>query len=307
MTYQKTILPLLVIILVSCGTLRTGEQAPAKPLVAQSPQDIVPQWRTFAPEANEALEYYTGKIIKPRLEFCAVRVDLGAPQLKIFVAQGGSNKNSGGANSGGQAISTKVSSFVRDNNLLAGINALPFEPVSGTEGEYRKNVGIVISDGYVLSPPHPDYDALIFYDDAAPAIVSQSQIVSAVHIANAVGGFFQILADGELSAHTLNSGGGFAIKRHPRSAAGISADGKYLYLCVVDGRHPASIGSTEAETAVILRQLGAWNGINFDGGGSSCLVLRYPHNRVSPLNRPVHKNIPGAERAVAGCIGVALR
>ena len=111
-----------------------------------------------------------------------------------------------------------------------------------------------------------------------------------------------ILSDGKISMHTESNNA-----RHPRSAAGISADGKYLYLLVIDGRRLASAGSTEAETALILKQLGAWNGINFDGGGSSALALRFPDGKVRPINTPIHNNIPGLERAVAGCLGVGLR
>ena len=263
---------------------------------AESPQTIEPHWQQFDREAGEAIALFEGKILKPRLELWAVRIDLSAPHIKIFTAAG--NPESRGAS----ILSTYVTSFVRDNNLLAGINALPFDPVSGKEGEYRGNVGIVISDGYILSPPHSSFSALVFYDDAPPAIIPQSKIVSAVNIAHAVGGFYQILADGALSAHTENSA-----ERHPRSAAGISADGRYLYLLAIDGRRLGSVGSTEAETAEILRQLGAWNGINLDGGGSTSLALRFPDGKVRPVNKPIHNNIPGTERGVAGCIGVGLK
>ena len=265
------------------------------PLAAESLQAIIPEWQQFAPEADGAIMYCAVKTAKPRLELQALRIDLSAPTIRIVVAAGSPAGNM-------SYLSTKVSSFVRDNGLLAGINTLPFEPSSGTEAEYRKNIGIVISEGVILSPPHPDFDALVFYEDSRAVIMPQSQIISAVNIEHAAGGFHIILADGELSARTENNN-----SRHPRSAAGISLNGKYLYLLVIDGRRPASAGSTEAETALILKQLGAWNGINFDGGGSSTLALRFPDGKVRPVNTPIHNNIPGTERAVAGCLGVGLR
>jgi len=290
-----------VIFLSSCASAPLRDLSPEKQLSAQTPQTIVPVWQTFAPEADGALAFFAGKTARPRLELRALRIDLTAPQLRIFVAAGLPQQAGKNENTGNAALSTKVSSFVRDNNLLAGINALPFDPVSGKEGEYRKNVGIVIADGAVLSPPHPVFAALVFFDDARTAIIPQSQIESTENIAHAVGGFHAILIDGELSEHAKNS-----TSRHPRSAAGISADGQYLYLLVIDGRRLASIGSTEAVTAAILKQLGAWNGINFDGGGSSSLALRFPDGSVRPVNTPIHNNIPGTERAVAGCLGVGL-
>jgi len=293
---------LTVIFLLSCASKPSVAILPEQQVQAEGPFNLVPYWQPFTEEAKGALLWYTAKIAKPRLELWAVRVDLSSPHIQIVSAAG--SKNTRGSNA---SLSTKVSSFVRDNNLFVGINALPFEPTSDKENEYRRNVGIVISDGYILAPPHPAYDALVFYDNSSAsidkgraAIISQSQIISAVNIDHAVGGFRQILINGELSPHTLTDE-----SRHPRSAAGISSDGKYLYLMVVDGRRIGSIGCTQAETAQILKQLGAWNAINFDGGGSSSLVLRMD-GRVRPVNTPIHNNIPGLERAVAGCLGIKL-
>jgi hypothetical protein len=92
--------------------------------------------------------------------------------------------------------------------------------------------------------------------------------------------------------------------RHPRSAAGLSEDGKTLYLLVIDGRRLSSVGATEEELAMILKQLGAWNGLNLDGGGSSVLALRFPDGKVRAVNTPIHNRIPGMQRGVATCLGL---
>jgi len=268
--------------------------------VAPSPETAAAQWQPFAEEADadSGLAYYAGRVSRPRLEFNALRVDLSHPGLRIFAAGGGGNPVS--RTDDGRFLSVKVSSFVRDNNLTAGINALPFDPVSGKEGEPRTNIGIVITDGVMVSPPHAPFDALVFYADGSAAIMSQSAIESAALIDSAVGGFHRILEGGELVPRVLDSQ-----PRHPRSAAGISPDGKYLYLLVIDGRRLGSVGSTEAETALLLRALGATEGINFDGGGSTALALRYPGGKIRVVNTPIHGHIPGRERAVAGCLGIA--
>jgi hypothetical protein len=67
---------------------------------------------------------------------------------------------------------------------------------------------------------------------------------------------------------------------HPRTAAGRTADGRLLLL-VVDGRQPESRGVDLRELAVIMRDLGAVDALNLDGGGSSALVVG-----GVPLNRP---------------------
>lgn len=67
-------------------------------------------------------------------------------------------------------------------------------------------------------------------------------------------------------------GPGFADARHPRTAAGVRADGRIL-LVTVDGRQPEkSVGMTIAELASLLIELGAVEAINMDGGGSTTMV-----------------------------------
>jgi hypothetical protein len=61
--------------------------------------------------------------------------------------------------------------------------------------------------------------------------------------------------------------------RHPRTAVGISRDARTLYLLVVDGRSVKSVGMTLVELAGELRRLGAWEALNFDGGGSTTMVV----------------------------------
>ena len=61
--------------------------------------------------------------------------------------------------------------------------------------------------------------------------------------------------------------------RQPRTAIGVTADGKIL-LVVIDGRQPRwSRGATLGELRTILRDLGAVDALNLDGGGSSEMVV----------------------------------
>ena len=298
----KNFLPLFLIsvILTTCTTLSPVSAEKEQPAVFSLIEDVKPQWLLF----TDGIGYFHGKIFSPRLEFYALKIDLFAPNVGIVVKAGANNGDLG----------TKVSSFVRDNNLVAGINAVPFDIITSVEGQPIQNMGIIISDGILLSPANRHYDALVFYDvqnqdneeNSAPvraAIVSQSSIhQSTQSIKNAVGGFHQILTDGEPAQRTLNNE-----SRHPRSAAGICEDGRFLFLLVIDGRRANSAGSTENETALLLQAFGSHNGINFDGGGSSALVMRYPDGETRVVNTPIHGMIPGQERAVAGCLGISLK
>jgi hypothetical protein len=205
--------------------------------------------------------------------------------------------------------STRVSSFVERFNCLAGINANPFSPISAREGEERTIVGIAVSEGVPASLPDPGFDALIFYVDGGAAIVRQEDIQDLAPIKNAVGGFHIVLQRGELPERLRQTGDdpsqGSPLPRHPRSAAGLSADGGILYLLAVDGRRPGSVGANEAELGLLLKQLGAAEGLNFDGGGSTALALRFPNGKVRPVNTPIHNHVPGWERGVAVCLGLS--
>ncbi|PPA69687.1 phosphodiester glycosidase family protein [Jeotgalibacillus proteolyticus] len=65
----------------------------------------------------------------------------------------------------------------------------------------------------------------------------------------------------------------FALHRHPRTIVGIKENGNLLFV-TVDGRNPErSIGLNFVESAQLLQALGAVDGINLDGGGSTSLVI----------------------------------
>ncbi len=59
-----------------------------------------------------------------------------------------------------------------------------------------------------------------------------------------------------------------------RSAAGISKDGKTIYMVGVEGRTEASKGLSLGDLAAFLEGLGAWQAINLDGGGSTTMAAR---------------------------------
>lgn len=61
---------------------------------------------------------------------------------------------------------------------------------------------------------------------------------------------------------------------HPRSAIGYTKDG-YLLVLAVEGRNNGvAAGVTMQTLGEMMVDLGAWEGLNLDGGGSSCLLIR---------------------------------
>jgi hypothetical protein len=282
----------------ACAGLSPARQAGRAVFAAVG--DVVPQWQDLpAGRAQEGaaapLAFFVGSVAQPALRFYAVRADLADERVEVAAS--------------GAARSERVSSFTRRTGCIAGINALPFAPVSAREGEAREVVGLLVAERCLVSRPDPRYDALVFYENAPPAIIRQGEAAgegALEGVRHAVGGFRAVLEGGALPAR-LTGEGAAGTARHPRSAAGLSAEGRYLFLLAIDGRQWGSRGATEAETGLLLRALGASEGLNFDGGGSTALALRAADGTVRVLNRPVHGMVPGRERAVAGCLGVRLR
>ena len=79
--------------------------------------------------------------------------------------------------------------------------------------------------------------------------------------------------EGVIDAHDLSFGYAWAEQRQPRAVAGIDRDGRLL-LVTVDGRQPGiSEGVTIEEGAHLMRELGAVDAMNRDGGGSTAMAV----------------------------------
>ena len=105
-----------------------------------------------------------------------------------------------------------------------------------------------------------------------------------VNIAQAIGSdnYTQILVNGKVAQD------GFWNELHPRTGFGASFTRDTVYMLVVDGRG-VSAGCTTKVLAEILQHYGAYNAVNWDGGGSSCVYVR-------PLG-PMNNGSDGKERA----------
>ena len=97
-----------------------------------------------------------------------------------------------------------------------------------------------------------------------------------VNIAQAIGSdnYTQILVNGKVAQD------GFWDELHPRTGFGTSFTRDTVFMLVVDGRSAISAGCTTKVLAEILQHYGAYNAVNWDGGGSSCLYVR-PYGQMN--------------------------
>ncbi|MGW3497496.1 phosphodiester glycosidase family protein [Streptomyces sp. NPDC001020] len=123
----------------------------------------------------------------------------------------------------------------------------------------------------------------------------------------------RLVAAGSQVAYTFAIGG-FPVLRHGtplpgldattsavRTAVGIKDSGHRLLLLALDGAARYRSGLTVAEVAWVLRKLGATDGFNLDGGGSTTLVTRAPKASAATVRN--HPSV-GVERPVPNGIGV---
>lgn len=98
-------------------------------------------------------------------------------------------------------------------------------------------------------------------------------------IAEAVSGRQMLLNDGVKQSDDTHL--------EPRTAVGVTEDGKRVFILVADGRRREySNGLSYSDMAAIFQQLGAYDALNLDGGGSSSFSVAASSGGFAPLNRP---------------------
>jgi len=147
------------------------------------------------------------------------------------------------------------------------------------------------SNGVVLSGHGVSRDflnAATFVGDTIKMVLKLSPETR--RIRELIGGGPSMIRNGSVTVPS----GSFSSDRHPRTAIGFSQDSTKLYLFVVDGRQTGfSIGMSLYELADYMMERGVYHGINFDGGGSSAMVVRN-----SVMNSPSD----GVERSVSNAL-----
>jgi hypothetical protein len=158
-----------------------------------------------------------------------------------------------GDESRGRAVVAAVDSPAAVTSVAAG-TALLLVRGEAAEWARRRSPGEVVQ-----------WSASVRIDDGSGSILTAHE---------AVGGFPALLLGGRdiLGLQTVRRA--FGAARHPRTALAWPTDRQRLLFIVVDGRQEHSAGMTLPELVTLLRRLGADEGINLDGGGSTALAIR---------------------------------
>ncbi|MFC5931730.1 metallophosphoesterase [Cryobacterium melibiosiphilum] len=107
----------------------------------------------------------------------------------------------------------------------------------------------------------------------------------ALEVCEAAGAWHRILTDGVVEQ--INNS-----ELHPRTMVGFSADGATAYFAVLGGRSATARGMTLTEQGQFMKELGAANATNADGGGSSQMNVREAGDDFSTIQNTPSDGFP---------------
>lgn len=198
-----------------------------------------------------------------------------------------------------------TSSFLEKNLLHMAINADGFyylDPATYNPQTYCadgglpvKLIGLAASRGKQYSTKAPGRPILY---------ISQKNVVSFDKPTGSI--FNAVTGDRYLVTKGIKVSGLEATSEDPRTAIGISQNGRNLVMLVVDGRE-FSEGATFPDLADLMLSYGVYTGISLDGGGSSAMIIKGIDGKARAVNKLMEDNIPGNERAVANHLGIFIK
>ncbi len=248
----------------------------------------------------EGATYFRKVLNSPRKMVAnVIGIDLHTPNLSFFVTPS-RNKN-------GVLCAQTTSEFLTDFKVQIAINGdaftqgqpnLPDSNQSCPDGNVPlKSNGYAASKGIIYNNKQTGQP--ILYINKENKISFNRPTTDVYH---AISGDKMVVFNGKPVPTLVND------RANPRTALGISANGRWLILMVIDGRQPRySEGATYTELADLLISLGVNTGITLDGGGSSTMVIEDVNKKAQVLNSPIDSMIPGKERPVANHLGIFLK
>lgn len=222
------------------------------------------------------------RINEPGIDAHVTRIDLTEDDVRVVVTRESER-------------GMRVSEFAKKNKALAAINGDYFD-------DKMKPIGLTVGPcGTWEGTKDTAREGVVAVGRGEARIHKQSLVMDVVDesIGAAVSGWPLLVSEcTPLTGKELPGSDAFTRAPHPRTAIGLSKDGKTLYFVVVDGRREDVGGMTLPELGQFMRdRLKVCSAINMDGGGSSAMWVE---------DRIVNKPSDGSERRVADHIAVVL-
>ena len=227
------------------------------------------QWQLVAP----GIEYQ--RVTRGTLDVHVARIDLRNAKLRVIASEEGDR-------------GLTVSEFAKKREAIIAINADYFD-------EQQRPIGLSAGACGVWTKGQPvgRKQGLVGVGRKR-AEIQQNTMKKRWWMSGAVSGWPMLNKNCEPIAQ-LPGSDHFTRAPHPRTAVGLSKNGKTMYFVVADGRRPGVPGPTLPELAAFMDELGACSAMNLDGGGSSAFWLK-----DAVVNQPSD----GTERKVGNHLAV---
>lgn len=172
--------------------------------------------------------------------------------------------------------------------------------VGQTVTEVRKNQAstTIPEDGYVIASRNATTIAQLeqSFIPGLPATLDIQLDFNPENVEFAFGALNYLVKNGQ-----LNDVSNEALGSNPRTAIGFNKDNTEMIMVTIDGRNKNYVGVKQTELAEILLDLGAYNAVNMDGGGSTTMGIDFLKNsNITVVNIPSD----GKERKIASGVGV---
>ena len=155
----------------------------------------------------------------------------------------------------------------------------PLGSAIGISGKREADVAWLYTDslrrcGYAMQTPMmPSKDSSV---KLKYAVNKSDPALKKWKMRTAVGGGPVLVQKGEIKItnnEELKFTGKAIDDKHPRTAMGYTMNNKLIIL-VIEGRNPGKAeGATLTQEARIFKEIGCWEALNLDGGGSSCMLV----------------------------------
>lgn len=195
--------------------------------------------------------------------------------------------------------SALLDTLATHEQVVGGVNGDFFNLKDGSP------TNLLIVKGRMITPPNGQ--PVLALDSAGVPHIARFTIRDGVlapfHPMNAIGGRGILVRNGQIDADVDTVGNAGFRARNPRTAAGITRNGRQLMLVTVDGREYRNAGMTLRELARLMLALGARDAVNLDGGGSTTFVYADPDSSGS-LRVANHPSDKEGERTVGDALAI---
>ncbi len=238
-------------------------------------------------EAYRGIDYevYSTEGTKPTT-IHVLRVDLSSAEITVIATKG-------------EERGVTPSQFAANRGAQIVINGDLFNPSQFRPSGIARGGGVTWGDS-------ADSDGVGFVAFAKTAIGTEVTVSSPVEVVGAlgeevtaaVGGRPLLVAQGAALDPACDDAPALPCVAAPRTAVGVSADGRTLFFIVVDGWQAGSQGLRSAELAIFLSaDLGVRNALQLDSASASAMVIESQGGLVSSPS-------DGAERPVANHLAI---